>query len=480
MKRIYYREGGYASFRLSALIEESPSVKLDFSTLKDFLWFSTINPGATFYDGINRLPYGYDLHEKGMPVKTWDPFAIEVDNTMGYKEAVDGVRYCLERSLNKLLTQDNLACQLSGGYDSSTVYTLSRKLGVDPHVFILAFKDSAADERKYVEAVLKRYPSDKVHRVDADKIDYVNRYTMRWNYTLNPHWPIWITFSMFGPFLDIAKEHGIRRILTGQMGDHLFYGTQEGLWNWLRAGDLLRFAKELSYLPHPLRFCLKGAKKRLQSYLKPTGEDGKALFVSTLKHSTLLAKETIPAPSFSEWYEEHTFCCADKKQMLLWLTNSNFQMGRYSSFSRAVYEEHGIEQVSPFEDRELIEFMLRVPPQYRYGQGNPRHLHVQAMKDLLPNELQQRREKAEFSVSIWQQMAVIDHDRLWEKPVLVEMGLLHKETVRRFLQAYKAKKFSTKERQMYWRMINIEYWYALNPYLDKSEFAPNPYVLESR
>ncbi|WP_292656504.1 asparagine synthase C-terminal domain-containing protein [Nitratifractor sp.] len=479
MQQKYYLEGGKASHKLSSLIDDVSSVKLNYSVLKDFLWFSTLDPEMTFYEGVYRLPYGYELNTNGNPVEVWNPFDIDVDYSMSYQEVIDGVRFYIEKSLKKLLNQDILACELSGGYDSSTVYMLARKLGSDPHVLTLAFKDSNADERRYADAVLRKWPSDKVHRIDADKIDYADRYNMRWNYKLNPHWPIWITFSMLGPFFDIAKANGIRRILTGQMGDHLFLGTKDGLWSWLHMGHPLRFAKELSYLPHPLRFCLSGAKKRLKSYLKPTIEDSKALFVSTLRYSTLLEKEMIPKPTFAELHTDHTFCCADKKQMLLWLTNSSFHMSRYSSFGRALYEQEGIEHVSPFEDRELIEFMLSIPPQYRYGKGNPRYLHAQVMKDLLPTELQQRRKKAEFSISVWQQMATIDHDRLWEKPVLVEMELLQKETIRRFQQAYKAKKFSNREFQMYWRMINIEYWYALNPYLDKSEFPPNPYVLES-
>ena len=56
------------------------------------------------------------------------------------------------------------------------------------------------DEGEYIEAVLDKHNISPIY-FQADEIDYKDEYSMDFNYQLNPHWPIFTTFTQDIPFV---------------------------------------------------------------------------------------------------------------------------------------------------------------------------------------------------------------------------------------------------------------------------------------
>jgi asparagine synthase (glutamine-hydrolysing) len=249
--------------------------------------------------------------------------------------------------------------------------------------------------------------------------------------------------------------------------------------NHFYRGNIQQFIKELTYLDRSSKYFKSHIKQRAREVL---GENGWLLLKRILyrqdNQTTNIFGETPPPPSYTEVIEDKKFKWSDQRRIVHGLTSALFQMSRYNNFSPAVKEKYGISFVSPFANRELIEFMLSVPPEYRYHLGNRRYFHGQAMKGVLPDSIIERRDKAEFSIIVRQQIDAIDADKLWAEPAIEKMGLMKRETILAHADAYKTGQIKPQDFNRYWRMINVEYWYALNPYLDKSQYPPNPYIVD--
>jgi hypothetical protein len=84
------------------------------------------------------------------------------------------------------------------------------------------------------------------------------------------------------------------------------------------------------------------------------------------------------------------------------------------------------------------------------------------MEGILPDKINQRKDKAEFSEIITQQIEAIDLDALFVDPYIVKLGLLDKSEIDRCLNLYRNGKL--KYVSYLWTMINVEYWYRYNQF----------------
>lgn len=82
------------------------------------------------------------------------------------------------------------------------------------------------------------------------------------------------------------------------------------------------------------------------------------------------------------------------------------------------------------------------------------------MKGILPDEIRLRKNKAEFSEVLRQQINALDLDSLLENAYLARLGLIEQEKLNNYKQAYLSSKM---DRIVYfWQLINLEYWYRYN------------------
>jgi len=454
--------------------------KANLQSIKDFIWTFSIHPQDTFYEGIHRVPPGYKLFLEDGSISVqrwWKPENIKIDYTLSLEEAKIRFNQILEKSVEKCIEdKDNIGCELSGGFDSSSIFCIASQKSKSITALTMEFDNKEANEQDYANSVFQHCSKkeDIHYKVKSDCIDYKNKYTMKYNYDLNPHWPIWTTFTMKSHILEYLLANDIKTVLNGQFGDPILYSTPNVLEIYLYQRKIFRFFKELFYLEKPFRWIYKFLKKKLLLLLNPKLKENIKKFLKRRNkdiHQNKYYDFYFDLSSFKD-YEIN-------KRIINLLTNANFYMFVDSNFSRSVSDKYNIEFCSPYGDKDLIEFMLTLPPTYLYSMGNRRNFHGFCMQKILPKKLINRRDKAFFSQTIIDQIHAIDRKLLWKNATIVSMGIVTYEYIMALEKKFSMQTISSQDRSLYWRMINIEYWYTLNPHLNKSEFAPNPYVLES-
>jgi len=482
--RLFYDVKGKtftSSSTLDQLLSEiSYKPKANLLSIKDFIWTSAINPQETFYEGIYRVPPGYKLSLENDSISVrrwWKPENIKVDYTLSLEEAKVRFNQLLEKSVEKCIEdKDNIGCELSGGFDSSSIFCIASQKSRSIIALTMEFDNKEANEKDYANSVFQHCSknSDKHYKVKSDCIDYKNKYSMKYNYNLNPHWPIWTTFTMKSHILEYLLANDIKTVLNGQFGDPILYSTPNVIELYLYQRKIFRFFKELFYVEKPFVWIYKFLKKRLVPLLNQKLKANIKKIIKRKDRDIYQSKHYKFYPDLSNFKDYEI-----NKRIINLLTNANFYMYVDSNFSRSVSDKYHIDFCSPYGDKDLIEFMLTVPPTYLYSMSNRRNFHGFCMQNILPKKVLDRRDKAFFSQTIIEQINTIDQKLLWKNATIISMGIITYKDVMALEKKFSMQTMSSQDRSLYWRMINIEYWYALNPYLDKSEFAPNPYVLES-
>jgi asparagine synthase (glutamine-hydrolysing) len=229
------------------------------------------------------------------------------------------------------------------------------------------------DERQYIHAVKSRW---EIRSVEVPSDDaWPLHHWESWPH--NPNYPNGNAYRLVRErAYQRAAEQGVRVLLTGDFGDHLYSGEAD----WL--GDLLlerRFRDALedvfSHLwKHGLSRTLQaGFMRRLARRVLASFPNGRRLFRKSLPRPwlTTLAASRIPPEDTHPDSERH-------RALLGNLTAVGSSMEAYHA------SRHGIELRTPYRDRRLVEFMLSVPAHQLYRSGVHRPILRNAMRGILP------------------------------------------------------------------------------------------------
>lgn len=118
-------------------------------------------PGRTFFERIRQVPPGCALRiEDGRsqvrPYWTWRPCrqSRTTESAPSFYDLALELKYRLARAVaDRLRSERPLACQLSGGLDSSLVYALAARSGAVPAAFTLSFPHPKYDELPQAQTV---------------------------------------------------------------------------------------------------------------------------------------------------------------------------------------------------------------------------------------------------------------------------------------------------------------------------------------
>lgn len=456
-KQFYFSNNIETLFRKSG-ISKKPNLK----TMQNIVYHSTIAYDETMYQDIKRLPPGHymtiDKTGKHTIKRYWKPEEIKINYKITEQEAKERFLMLLDQAIFDRI--DDLATtgfELSGGLDSSSIvsWVKHRKPQENVTAFSMYFTSmEACDESEYIDAMEEKYQLN-LQKLATDQMDYKSRYSLENNYRLNPCWPIFITYTMGFSVVERAKELKIKTILTGQGGDHILAGNLYVLDEYFRTFQWLQLYKEVRALPNWKRF--------IKAYLVAPliGEKNIQIlrsFYHKIKRRKSLKK--IPEIDFKELSDFYSGHSVSFKYDLEQVLHSTFSALMDSSYYTVAEEHFGIVFRHPFFDRRLIEFMLTLPPKFKYSEGLSKRLLRKAMEGVLPEKIRQRTDKAEFSEVLRQQIDAIDLDDLFHDANLARLGLVDQEKLDRYKEDYISGKM--KSVVYFWQLINLEYWYRFN------------------
>jgi asparagine synthase (glutamine-hydrolysing) len=430
IKPLYYTQTpdgfAFASEVRALLAAGAVSKRLSQDALTAYLLFGSISEPVTLIEGVFSLPPGHRmlLHvpERRRTPRArqwWDPAlspaARDTRKPRDFTSAAKRIRLLLEDAVRAHLVADvPVGLFLSSGLDSGAIAALAAMAQAGIQSFTLTFPGTAFDEAQLARVIAKRcrtnhteVPLDgesSVSRLD-EAIAALDQPTMD---AMNTYFVSWA-----------ARKVGLKVALSGLGGDELFAGYQT-------FADTPRLAKLIQiawFVPTGLRrwtapfiATLAGQRsspdagpKAASAWAYPDSLPHPYFFARTLfppgrlekiveprfRPSTVGADGVTLEPTWLGWLQRG----ADEARKLepiaevSWLEMRNYMASTLLRDTDAVSMAQSLEVRVPLLDTPLVEFVCSLPDAARKRPGLQKALLVEALGDLLPEEILAQRKR---------------------------------------------------------------------------------------
>lgn len=454
-------------------VPRRPSVQ----ALYDYLTFDYIPGAQTAFDGILEVPPAhYMTVEPGGRTELtryWD-LRFDVEPDMSEREAIDGARELLERSVRRRLIADvPIGVLLSGGMDSSTILSLMYAQTSEPiHTYSVGFEDQSFNELPYA-------------RIAARTCGAVQREVVVTPDIVRELLPTYIGF-IDEPYADgsaiptycvceLAKDEVVV-VLSGEGGDEAFAGYetyaayQYARWfrrvpGWIRNG-VIRPIVEALPVSHK-KLSLEFKMKRFIAGQDMTPIEAHLWWRVVLQEREKLGvlseravHDTELLPSIRHFERVFDQSAADDTlNRLMHVDSSVFLPDDLMIKNDRMSMAHSLEARVPMTDHELTEFLASVPVGLKMKQRRKKYLMRQAMESDLPRELLDKKKVGlEMPYSRWFRSELRDLlDHHLEPSRVEETGLMRPEAVRHLVEDHQAGRRDNG--RALWGLLNYMIWY---------------------
>jgi asparagine synthase (glutamine-hydrolysing) len=400
-KPLYWTQiGGRFLFasEIKALLEHpavTPSVRAE--AIPEYLTNLVTSSPRTLYDGIYKLAageYGY-CDRSGVHIsRYWDLYQPRTPTECSLEEATMTVRRLLDQSVHDRLMSDvPVGVLLSGGLDSTTLVALLRDRAKGLATFSVGFADyPLLDERPEARRVAEHFRTDH-HDVTVsqrDALDFLTRLVHHQDEPLGD--PVCIPLHFV---CELAKKNDVKVVLAGEGSDELFWGYPRyksilGRWKWLQM---------ILALPGPARRALPHVippqRPQIRELLEhlatgrplpmhlPLGMPRRHRQKILRGFDHVLSAGWAPSDLSAGANGEDPFLnlAFDTQEYEFGLRLPELLLMRIDRFSMA----NGVEARVPFLDPSLVEFVYRLPIDYKLANGTTKVVLKEAIADIVPS-----------------------------------------------------------------------------------------------
>ncbi len=480
VKPLYYAatsEHFYFASELNALMA-SKRVASDINPtgLVGYLLFGSVPNPVTIYRDIQALPPGHTLTLELSP--TFRPPTLhqywhlpeKTDPYVNGRDVVGEVRELLTEAVKLQLVSDvPLGAFLSGGLDSSIVVALMRKATNGTlRTCSIVFAESEYSEAPYARAVADHVGSEHFERLirsheildacpaifgamDQPSIDGVNSYFVS----------------------ETARQAGLTVALSGLGGDELFGGYPHtfqqvpGVYRAMRAARTIPMGVTLaraamSVMPNAPKWsrfadALDHPPSRAAAYLTRRG------MFAPGEVQALVGPEMWEAATANFDYVEHVASRADSPDAddFTWISRAELSTYTHHQLLRdtdVMSMAHSLEVRVPLLDHVLVEQVLKLPAAAKQNGNTPKPLMAQAVGDLLPPMVRDRRDKTGF-VFPWEVWLKGDFGRAVD-PTRASVPGLQPQAVRHIWSQFQQGKIHWSRA---WTLVALNEWYLRRP-----------------
>lgn len=398
---LFYAEGQgaslFAATQVRGILPARPA-PVSLSGLAPFLVPQMCDPDGSARDGVRRLPPGHLLLSWDGVTEVRQVARVEADQVggAGHGELVAGFRQRLLQAVARCSGRPD-GILLSGGIDSSSLacaYSLVQ--GSDARAFALTYDTQLApcDERRYVDDVetatgmpVSRLPGNRLLPLvagypEADEPE-------PWAYAAR-NWAM---------LRHIATTPGepVATVIAGEGGDELLLGQVFAVADRHAAGDPAGARREIGTFPDPERVSrvidglLSGAYNRTADRVRRALCDVPPWLSSGFVADTGMVDRL--AQSYPRLGEPGQMAVRYSRALM----DEAGAAGRVQcgGWWEDTGRRSGVKLTYPFLDPDLAAFTWALPPQLLRDRGLEKVVLREALTDVLPDSVAQRRDKAE-------------------------------------------------------------------------------------
>jgi asparagine synthase (glutamine-hydrolysing) len=430
IKPLYYTQtpDGFAfASEVRALLASGAATKrISQDALTAYLLFGSVSEPVTLLEGVFSLPPGHRMllhvperRRTPRPRPWWDPTlspaARDTRKPRDLSSAAKKLRPLLEDAVRAHLIADvPVGLFLSSGLDSGAIAALAARAQAGIRSFTLTFPGTAHDEAELARVIAKRCKTkhsevplngeavlarldEALAALDQPTMDAINTYFVSW----------------------AARKIGLKVALSGLGGDELFAGYQT-FADTPRFSKLIQFAwfvpAALRRMTAPLVASLASRKsspdaprKAAAAWAYPDALPHPYYFTRTLfapgqleriteprfRSSTVNADGVSLEPTWLGWLERTSNEARKLEPIggISWLEMRTYMASTLLRDTDAVSMAQSLEVRVPMLDTPLVEFVGSLPDAGRRRASAQKALLVEALGDLLPQEILAQRKR---------------------------------------------------------------------------------------
>ena len=412
VKPLYYsaQDGRFAfASEIKALLHLVPQAhQLDAASLHRYLSFLWCPGEGTPLKAVRKLLPGEALWVRAGQIErrwTWYELPVfrGVSADLGQQAALAGTVSHLRQAVQRQMVADvPVGAFLSGGLDSSAVVAFAREINPDIHCFTIEStggqEDGDADDLPYARKVAKHLNVPlEVVQIDSSRMaGDLERMVWQLDEPLADPAPLNVLY-----ICELARQQGIKVLLSGAGGDDLFTGYRrhravqlERFWSWLPrvARSSLESATAALDQRNPtarrLTKLFSGAglsgDERLTNYFLWTKEaDLMALYTPAFRAELAGAVASAPMLDFLHPLSEAT----KPLERMLALEQRFFLADHNLTYTDKMSMAVGVEVRVPFLDLDFVNFAARIPMALKQRGQVGKWVLKKAMEPYLPHDV---------------------------------------------------------------------------------------------
>lgn len=403
----YTAEGLLFASEIKALLQAPQLTReIDPSALAQYLTYLWCPAPSTPLKNVKKLEPGVALWVKqGKIERQWRFYQLpfqQLIQPLGPAEAIEQVRSAVRLAVSRQMVADvPVGAFLSGGLDSSAVVAMAREF-TDTRLQCFSIELAGADAQRegmtddlpYAKAVARHLDVD-LHtvKVGPEMADHLAEMIFYLDEPQADPAPLNALFIS-----RLAREQGIKVLLSGAGGDDIFTGYRrhhalmlERYWDWLPAFIRLimaELAKQLPARPALLRRFSKAfrtaglpADERLVSYFQWLEPSHVYRLLAPELQSKILGDNPLlrSLAGLSGGIESIN--------KMLYLECRHFLADHNLNYTDKMGMAAGVEVRVPLLDLDLVELAARLPIQYKQRGREGKWIFKKAMEGILPHDV---------------------------------------------------------------------------------------------
>ncbi|MCD6385933.1 asparagine synthase (glutamine-hydrolyzing) [Candidatus Sumerlaeota bacterium] len=474
-ERIFVFGSEIKAILASALLR---NIQPDYVSIHHYLSLQYVPDPMSGFAGIKKLPPASCLLWRDGEIKTWRYWELSYipKTTNSEEELSEEIKLRLTESVRKRLISDvPLGVFLSGGIDSSIITALMAQLSDTPvKTFSIGFSEEEFSELPHARAVANKYNTEHhefiVRYKETELLPKLIQYFDE-PFADSSALPTYRVSEMTRQYVTVA--------LNGDGGDETFAGYQR-----YRLDRLIRYylllpkflrrnfiEKLFELLPEPTNIPIEknwiAGLKRLKQ-VASISEKASILrwgsyFSDEMKRDLYtsdflnLITDIYTEDVLVEWFDR-----AKANSLLdktLFVDINTYLPGDLLVKADRMTMANSLEGRSPFLDYEWVEFVARLPEQFKLHGSVHKYLLKKTFGDLLPPMVRKRR-KLGFGIPVGEWFRTSLKDMAFDillSPTCINRGMFKKQKIEEILQEHLKRK--TDHGKRIWTLIMLELWF---------------------